>query len=117
MIEPREFNNFMKDFNKPKLNSLKRVFMDAHLGNGHAGLENLANKEKESLVKLSPGEFAIFINKKKTALKMVTAYGTTIAHFKMPKDHRLDLRAIKYLPTFFSGRELNYLGALREVFK
>lgn len=110
-----EFTKLIEKHPNVKRANLKQVFFNADLRSGHSGLEALAKKNGVTLLTLKPGEFFIFINRKKTMFKMATAFGTTVAHFKTPNNSQLDLRMVKYLPTYFSGGELNYLGALKEV--
>ncbi len=90
-----------------------RVFFDVHLGNGHDGLATLAKKNDVDVKNLDPGEFCIFINTRRDALKMYAA-GFTIAHLRLPNG-RLDLRMISMIPKFFNGSEIEYTKAMQEL--
>lgn len=115
MIESVQFKKVLSNYQGSKRNTLKRVFLGSDLRCSHKGLGAVAKKAGVSVDELKPGEYYIFVNNAKTQFKMVTTYGTTLAHFKMPNSQVIDLRAVKYLPTFFSGNQINYLGALKEV--
>lgn len=90
-------------------------FPETHLGQAHKGLSTLAKKKKIDVDKLRPGEYVIFMNRRRNALKMFTCMNG-IFHHKLPYESlRYDLRFIKLIPRFFNGKELNYDGALKEI--
>lgn len=97
-------------------NRIVRYFSDTHLGNGHDGLRKLAKDSNVDLMSLRHGEFVVFVNKKKNALKLF-ASGYVIAHLKLPNGERINPRTIALLPKFFNGTEINYSNALKEVIK
>jgi hypothetical protein len=86
------------------------IFFDTHLGRGHAGLMKLLKAKK-----LEAG-FAVFINKKWSALKMLTP-SNVLLHYKSPSDARtIDPDTIKYLPSCIgSDQTLQYDKALGAV--
>lgn len=91
-----------------------RFFPDVSMANSHQGLGNIAKEANLNVRKLRPGEYLIFMNKKQTALKMLTA-GNIIAYLKMPGSTKIDPRTIALIPKFFNGTEINYSGALKKV--
>ena len=115
MSKRLEFIATMDSWNEKPANKIEHIFRNVSLANGHKGLVEIARKAGRDPGLIPPGRYLVFVNKKVSAFKILNAYGTTIAHFKMPGDGRLELRTIQYLPKFFSGEKINYLGALREV--
>lgn len=99
---------------KPKAQRVVRYFPDTHLGNSHHGLREIAAKVGIRVEKLQLGEYAIFVNKRQTALKLF-APGNVVAYLKMPGDCRLDPRVIAMVPKFFNGTEIKYDAAIREL--
>lgn len=100
----------------PKTGRIVRVFLDTHMALGHTGLDELAKKEGVSLSALDRGDFVVFINTQQTAMKVFTG-GNIYAHLKMPGSHKIDLRVIRLIPSFFTGAQLNYKGALADLIK
>jgi hypothetical protein len=93
-----------------------RYFPETNLRSGHKGLAELAKKHKINVKELAIGEYCIFTNKSKTAIKMYAA-GNVVAHYKDPNNRRLNSKVIKILPLFFNGKEINYDAALESVMK
>lgn len=98
---------------------LAHIFFDASMSNGHKGLTDILFKETKSRL-LKEEETAIFINKKFTALKMLTSKHVLL-HLKRPDNKPINPETVKYLPHCVNGEELNYSKALdaviREKFK
>ena len=97
-------------------NKILRVVFDTDLRCGHTGLTTLAKNLRLNPMNLAVGEFIVFINRKKCALKLFAA-GNTVAHFKMPGSQQMNMAAIGLIPRFFNGKELKYDDALAEVIK
>lgn len=97
-------------------NRLVRYFPDTHLGNGHAGLAEIAKTHDINVSRLDFGEFVIFVNKKQTALKLY-APGNIVAYLKMPGSARINPKVIAMIPRFFNGVEIDYGRALKEVIR
>lgn len=95
-------------------NRILRVVFNADLRNSHDGLEAIAKDFKLKVSELEIGEFVVFMNTRKTAIKIYAA-GNTIAHFKMPGGKKLNLKTIAMIPRYFNGSEFRYDQALREV--
>jgi hypothetical protein len=93
---------------KPKI---IRYFPDTNLRAGHKGLAEIAKKHKINVKELAAGEYCIFTNKARNAIKMY-ASGNTIAHHKDPNNRRINPLVIKYLPLFFNGKKIDYDKAL-----
>jgi hypothetical protein len=97
-------------------NRLIRVVFNTDLRCGHAGLAALAKGLRLNVDNLKIGQFIVFINRKKCALKLYAA-GNTVAHFRMPGSRQMDMSVIALIPRFFNGKELKYDDALAEVIK
>lgn len=100
----------------PKKSRIVRVFLDTHMGFGHRGLESIASNHKVDVNKLERGELVVFLNRQQTAMKVFAA-GNTIAHLKMPGRAQIDMGVIKLLPSFFTGSQINYKGALTQLIR
>ena len=98
-----------------RVNRIIRVVFDADLRCSHDGLRLIAKKLHVS-TDLKVGEYIVFINAKKSMLKIFAA-GNTIAHFKCPDNRRMNLNVIAMIPTFFNGRELEYDKAIEALIK
>lgn len=101
-----------------KTNSTKiiRFLQNTDLRCMHEGLAKVAKDEGVDVTDLNPGEFVVFANSRMTGIK-VYAPGNVIAYLKSPDNHRIEIRAIQYLPRFFNGTEFNYSGALKKFFE
>jgi hypothetical protein len=75
------------------------------MSNGHAGLQKLRKSA-------DPSGFALFINKKWTAMKLMPPGGAAVLHYKAPSNRPIEPKAIKHLPNCVSGKSLNYNQAL-----
>lgn len=91
-----------------------RFFSETDMRNGHDGLAKLARENKVNVSQLNLGEYVIFVNKKKTAIKMY-APNNIIVHQKLLGGARLDLRVISLIPKYFNGTKINLDAALKEV--
>lgn len=106
--------DFMPALKGQGTNRVLRVVFNTDLRNSHDGLSQLAKDFKIDTARLKPGEYIVFINTAKTALKLYAA-GQVIAYFRMPTHRKMDMRVISLIPRFFNGRELKYDDALREL--
>ena len=93
---------------------LVRFFPETNLGNGHDGLAKIAMKHDVDVKNLSQGEYVVFLNKARTALKMY-APNFIVVHQRLPQGAHVDLRVIERLPLHFNGTKINYSAALRET--
>ena len=107
----------LKTLNQRKAwsNRLTHIVFNADLRRGHDGLTKLATDMKIN-TNLRVGEFIVFVNSKRSALKMYAA-GETIAHFKMPGNKVMNVEVIRIIPRFFNGTELKYDKALDELIR
>lgn len=87
---------------------LTNIFFGISMSNGHNGL--LAHIKK----KASVDGYSIFINKRWTALKMITP-DNVILHLKTPDNRPIEPKSIKYLPACVNGAELDYSKALESA--
>lgn len=111
----KKLERWSKAKTAPK-NHIVRVFLDTHMGYGHKGLAALAAKQKINVGALDRGEYVIFINRAQTALNLYTG-GNCIAHLKMPGTAKIDMGVIRLIPSFFTGSQINYKGALKTLIK
>jgi hypothetical protein len=86
---------------------LVNVFFGVSMSNGHKGLNERILKAGKDL----DAGMSVFINKKWTALKVITP-DDTILHYKSPSNRPIEPGVIKYLPRTFNGSRLNYNKAL-----
>lgn len=107
-----------KKLNQTKKPQIVYFAPDTNLRCGHDGLAEIARKSKHKITveTLLPGEYLIFTNRARTALKMY-ACGNVIAHLKMPKGQKLNMETIQYIPCFFNGTKIDYNGALAAAMK
>ena len=97
------------------MNKIMHVYSNVNLQNGHDGLTAIAKKEnKVDVSKLNVGQFALFINRAFTAVKVFAA-NNVIVHYKHPKNHILDYKALRLIPDFFDGQSIGYMKALKQV--
>jgi hypothetical protein len=98
-------------------NQVLHIFPNVNLQNGHDGLRAYAKKSyKINVDDLQVGQFAIFINRAFTAVKVFAA-NNVLVHYKHPKKHMLNYKALKLIPEFFEGQDIGYTKALRQVIK
>ena len=82
------------------------VYFNVSMSYGHKGLVGLCGGGELT-------EPVLFINKSKTALKMLTKEGVLL-HYKSPSASRpLAMDAIKHLPNCVQGNDLQYDQAVR----
>jgi len=96
------------------MNTVMHIFPNVSMSNGHDGLREVAKKVGRIQVDdLKVGQFALFINKAFTACKFYAA-NNVLLHYKHPKDHCLDYKALKLLPEFYTGQDIGYTKALKQ---
>lgn len=93
------------------MKKVKRVFINVNMRSQHDGLTELAKQNGIHPEKLSTGEYLVFVNTRRTAVKLMTKE-KVIAHYKSPQGHVIDLNVIKHIPNAFDGKEINYSKAL-----
>lgn len=97
------------------MNKIMHVYCNINLQNGHEGLTVIAKKEnKLDVSKLAVGQFALFINRAFTAVKVFAANNVLI-YYRHPKNHILDYKALRLIPAFFDGQNIGYMRALKQV--
>lgn len=99
---------------RPNVNRLLRYYPNTDLRNSHHGLGLIAKKDGLDLTKLKYGDYVVFINTAKTDMKMY-APGNIVAHVKMERGMKINERSIRLVPQYFSGGQIHYSDALREV--
>lgn len=95
-------------------NKIIRVVFNTDLRNSHDGLTIIAKELKVNTNDLKPGQFVVFVNTAKTAIKIYAA-GNTVVHFRPPGGKKLNLKTIAMIPSYFNGGEFKYDKALKDV--
>lgn len=81
--------------------------------NSHVGLAEIAKKELGVKVEdLKVGECVLFVNTSFNAFKIYCP-NDFVLHYRHPKGHRLNARAVINVPHFMRGSHVNYDKALR----
>lgn len=84
------------------------LFFDTHMSASHKTLRARIKKD------LLENECAIFVNKKWSAVKMLTSANTILYH-RRPNNERLEPETIKFLPNCVNGSNLDYDAALKSA--
>lgn len=99
------------------MSQIVRVFPETNLINGHLGLSKIAKDAKVDVNTLKDGEFLIFINKRQSAFKLYAAK-QILVYYRHPKQHRMELQAIQYIPQIFQAKKrISYDEALTVLLK
>lgn len=88
---------------------LIKLYFDVNMSRGHNGLGEMLGRTR-----LSHGECAVFVNKRWTALKMMTP-DNVVLHLKMDGNDRINPDTIRYLPYCVEGNEIKYQKALKST--
>jgi len=94
-------------------NYILSYFPDTDLRCGHDGLADLADRAKKPVEDLKVGQFLLFVNRRQSAVKILTADDVLI--YLRPESKRLNFDAISLLPKYFNGTAFNYKGAVKEA--
>lgn len=105
---------YFPEVTKSTENKVLRIVFNADLRSSHDGLTKVAKTFKLNPAELEVGEFLVFVNRKKSAVKIFAA-NYTVAHFRMPDGRMMNPKVLALIPKFFNGRELKYDEALKEV--
>ena len=97
-------------------NNILRYFTNSDLRLGHAGLQEIAQKNGIDSLALEAGQFVLFINRKWTGVKLLTA-GNGIFYQKTPGGQTLVPSALALIPKYFNGKELDLAGAMNEAIR
>ena len=108
--QPYRYDHLVQQFEtsyqrRPARNRIVRVFLECSMSRGHQGLMELARTVNVDVTNLGPGEFVIFINRAKTALKMYAA-ANILVHLKMPEGRKLNMEAVRFIPVAFNAVEM-----------
>lgn len=94
-------------------NEIIKYFPNTDLRCSHFGLTLVSKKAGIDVKKLEKGNFLVFVNSRKDAMKILTA-GDLLVHYKSPSG-RIDIRTLRYIPQAFSGTKFTYDIALTKV--
>lgn len=99
-----------------KMRDLKilRFFSNSDLRCMQDGLTVQAKDAGFDVKNLKPGEFLVFCNSARTALKILTVANIVVS-VRHPENRKLDLNIIRLIPKYFNGTEFDYDKAMREV--
>jgi hypothetical protein len=89
-------------------------FGGVSMTNGHDGLAEIAEKHKVVLDDLRPGEFACFVNKTFTAMKLMCAEGVLI-HWRNPSHRALFSEVIETLPQFLADADIGFSQEVKQA--
>lgn len=89
-----------------------QCFINADLRLGHPGLSALARKYKINVDQMGAGEFIVFINPRRTKMKIYAA-NQVLAYIR-PKSGHVDLNTVRYFPAVFNAKgKIDYDEALK----
>ena len=95
------------------------LFQGVDMRNGHVGLAEIARKgsKKINVDELEIGEYAVFINKAQTRMKLYAANGVVASAVARPGE-RLNILSVPHIVASFgaSGR-MDYDAALKQAIK
>lgn len=98
------------------MSKVLHLFTEVSMSLGHKGLMEMASRRKFSVRSLDVGDFALFINKRLTAMKLFGANNVVI-HYKSPDNRPIDPRALKYVPRFVAETDIGYDNAVVELIR
>lgn len=93
---------------------IARVYLDCDLRCSFDGLNALLKKDGVEIAS-SPGNFVLFMNRKATAFKLLTA-NSYLMFYRSPSG-RIALDAIQNIPEFFDGTRLDFNKAVEKTVK
>lgn len=89
-----------------------QCFVNADLRLGHPGLSALARKYKIDVNQLGAGELVVFINPRRTKMKIFAA-NQVLAYIRPASGH-VDLNTVRYFPAVFNAKgKIDYDEALK----
>lgn len=94
---------------------IARVYLDVSMINSFDGLRSIMRKSKVDPDTLPSGKFTIFINKKRTAFKLLVGTRHMVYHNNGGK--AFPLEAIQNFPEFFDGRNVNLAAAVEKTIR
>jgi hypothetical protein len=95
------------------MSQIIQCYLNSDLRAGHDGLAKVAKKDSIHVNDLEPGNYVLFINKKKNKLKIYAA-NHVVAYLKMPAGEQIDLNTIPAIPRAFCGSgKIDYPKILR----
>ena len=98
------------------MSKVLHLFTEVSMSNGHDGLIAMASRRKVNVKNLDVGDFALFINKRLTAMKLFGA-NNVIVHYKAPDNRPIDPRALRYVPRFVSETDIGYDSGVLELIR
>lgn len=88
-----------------------RLFLDTHMGLGHTGLCELAQKAKINVNSLAEDDLLMFLNKHGDKMKLLGAQGRVIGYLKLPDRRPIMKEALQYIPKTFGSSGFDYDAA------
>lgn len=94
--------------------TIKKLFLDVHMGLGHDGLAAIARKGKINLQDLVESDLVMFLNRAGDKMKVLGSQGRVVGYLKMPARNPISIEALQYIPhTFGVEGGFNYNAALK----
>lgn len=98
------------------MSKVVHLFTEVSMSYGHKGLIALAARKRLNVLNLEVGEFALFANKRLTAMKLFGANNVVI-HYKAPDNRPIDPRGLRYIPRFVTETDIGYDAAILEAIR
>jgi hypothetical protein len=89
-----------------------KIFINVDLRCAHKGLGALAQSQKIDVQRLSPGEFLMFMNRARSAVKILGA-SHLLVHLKSGSNKAISEEALITIPRLFSGSDFDFKRAAR----
>lgn len=91
---------------------IKRVIGNVHMGQNHVGLKTQALEVGEDPATLSQGEMLVFLNGKRTKMKILDSSGNVLGYYSHPTG-RIPLEAIHFIPKAFGAKGFDMPRAIK----
>lgn len=98
------------------MNRIIQFFPNADLRCNHQGLTQLAKKSRVNPGKLKKGEYAVFMNRLRTQLKILT-WQNLLINYKHTAGEFIDLQTIKEIPNYLDKGRFQYNKAVANRFR
>lgn len=103
----------LRKFNDGSNRPIKAIF-EVNLGKGHDGLTLIAKDLGVKTENLARGEFVLFLNKAKTAVKIFAA-NNVVAYYKDPNRRPMTMEDLTSIPNCFNGVSFDFNAKLERL--
>lgn len=99
------------------MSSIKRIFLNVSMVNRIDGLRKIAKDAGVKLSEMQPGDYLFYVNGDRNKIAALVGSqndksSAIMAYSKLSSGQKLNMMAIRNIPRFFDGRQLNYDKAL-----